>query len=483
MFVRRRWAVVLLLLFPGVGRSEETVGPRDSEEVDAAVVREQERDVLLESSAEDGEAQPEEEASPPARSDSTPPWTNLLRMEATTLTLLPRSGAGGDEGFVQLEPMVAVERGESFRVNLGAPVRLRMWGGGERAGFVRKEDWDTLSDWGQVVRVLTVGGDAPNSLWVGMMEGYSLLSGHLVRRYSNRVNPDYHPAGVVVTGTLGPVYTEAFVSDLLGARLAGAEVALDMQHVLFGRPPVPGRYTLALSAAHDWGMAGGTSKPRTLAHLDGTAVVLRRRSKGQGLEAHLLGGWGGRPGQGGAWGAVVGVGVEAVSPTVDLRARLEGRLQRGGFRQGAFGPDYELARLQVVGPSSVPLADAPFPEGYSAYGEVILSGDAVRLSGMRQRHLRLSMGMEAFSWGRVDVDGRLEAQLFHRNLTVAVGGLATGMGKPGARYLVSGEARWRFLKGNLYALGQGGTLLFPTPEGTLRPGAFAGVGLGVDNVR
>ncbi|RUO88550.1 hypothetical protein D7Y11_34955 [Corallococcus sp. AB018] len=28
-----------------------------------------------------------------------------------------------------------------------------------------------------------------------------------------------------------------------------------------------------------------------------------------------------------------------------------------------------------------------------------------------------------------------------------------------------------------------GTLLFPTREGTLRPGAFASVGLGVDNAR
>ncbi|QAT88703.1 hypothetical protein EJ065_7178 [Corallococcus coralloides] len=58
-----------------------------------------------------------------------------------------------------------------------------------------------------------------------------------------------------------------------------------------------------------------------------------------------------------------------------------------------------------------------------------------------------------------------------------------GLGAPDARYLVSGEARWRFLGGKLYALGQAGTLLFPTAEGSLRPGAFAAVGMGVDNVR
>ncbi|RKH79751.1 hypothetical protein D7Y21_33270, partial [Corallococcus sp. AB045] len=175
--------------------------------------------------------------------------------------------------------------------------------------------------------------------------------------------------------------------------------------------------------------------------------------------------------------------VESVSSTLDLRARLEGRLQRGGFRQGSFGPDYELARFQVAGPSALPQADAPFPDGASAHGEVILSWDAAGLGALGKRHFRLTVGAEFFNWGRVDVDGRLEAQVFHRNLTVAAGGVAMGMGQPGARYLASSEARWRILNGALYAVGQGGTLLFRTPEGTLRPGAFAAVGLGVDHVR
>lgn len=64
-----------------------------------------------------------------------------------------------------------------------------------------------------------------------------------------------------------------------------------------------------------------------------------------------------------------------------------------------------------------------------------------------------------------------------------VKGLAVGMGQPGSRYLLSGEARWRFTGGKRHAMGQGGTLLFPPSDGALRSGAFMSLGLGVDHAR
>jgi len=299
-----------------------------------------------------------------------------------------------------------------------------------------------------------------------------------VRRYSSRTHPDYHPAGVILTGTLGPLYTHAFASDVLGARLMGAELSLDMQHVLFGKPREPGCYTLALSAVHDWGRAGGRAPSMTLAHLDAMALLLVHPT----YEAFVSAGWGGRPGEGGAWGAVVGVGLDVLTSTLDMRLRLEARRQHGGFRQGAFGPDYELARFQAAGGEGRPLAEASFPEGHSLYAEAQVGWDAVSYGGL-QKHLSLSLGAEAFTWGRFDVDGRVAVQLFRRNLDLAVKGLGIGMGQPGARYLGAAEVRWRFLGGKLYALGTAGTLLFPEAAGTLRPGAFASVCLGVDPAR
>jgi len=416
---------------------------------------------------------------PPLPASSTGGWRYLTRLEATGLALLSSGGVGGAESYAQLTPMLVVDGGEALGLNLGAPVRLRLAGGVVGAGLVRREDWDSLSDWGQLVHALKLGSDtSPVGLWVGALEGYSLLSGHLVRRYSNRANPDYHPAGASLTGTLGPLYVEAFASDVLGARLMGAQAEVDLQHLFTGPPRQRGRYTLGLSAVQDWGRAGGASPPVTLAHVDGTAVVVVR----PGFELHVLGGWGGRPGVGGAWGAVVGVGADALSPTLDMKLRLEVRRQQGGFRQGYFGPDYELGRLSAVGSPALAQAQAPFPEGFSTYAEAVVAWDGVRLGGLLQRHLYLSLGAEVFGWGRVDVDGRLAAQLAHRNLEVAVSGLALGLGQPGARHLYSGQVRWRFGH-KLYALAEGGTLLFPEADGALRPGAFASLGLGVDNAR
>ncbi|RKH37748.1 hypothetical protein D7Y23_38920 [Corallococcus sp. AB050B] len=58
------------------------------------------------------------------------------------------------------------------------------------------------------------------------------------------------------------------------------------------------------------------------------------------------------------------------------------------------------------------------------------------------------------------------------------------LGDPTAiHYPGPSQLRWRLLGGKLYAMGTAGTLMFPEGVGTLRPGAFASLGLGVDNAR
>jgi hypothetical protein len=160
-----------------------------------------------------------------------------------------------------------------------------------------------------------------------------------------------------------------------------------------------------------------------------------------------------------------------------------------------------LTRLEATGLALLPSGGVGAVEGYAQLTPMLVvdGGEALGLNLGAPVRLRLAGGevgsglvrredwddlsdWEVFGWGRLDVDGRLAAQLANRDLEVALSGLALGLGQPGARHLYSGQVRWRFGH-KLYGLAEGGTVLFPKPDGTLRPGAFASLGLGVDNAR
>ncbi|HZI14864.1 MAG TPA: hypothetical protein VE153_31130, partial [Myxococcus sp.] len=282
------------------------------------------------------------------------------------------------------------------------------------------------------------------------------------------LHPDYHPAGAFLVASTGPLQAELFTSDVLAARLVGAEV---------GVSALAGRAGLSLSVAHDFGASEARSPPVTLVHTDASVALLMRK----GLEVHVLGGAGVRPQAPGlAWGALAGLAVETLSDTLELGGRLEARVRRGGFQQGFFGPDYELSRLQAPG-AVAPVAQTPFPEGYSFFGELVVGWDGLHLDHA-QRRLQLSVAAEVSGSGRVDADARVTGWLARRRVGVALAALAVGVGQPGARGALSGEVRW-YLGRRLYALAQGGTRFFPTGGAIWRTGAFLAMGLGAEYAR
>jgi len=390
------------------------------------------------------------------------------------LALWTGMDAGLAEGYVQVEPTFILDGGEPLRLSLGAPLRLRLPSGpaGAHGSLVRMKDWDSLSDFGQLVRSLSLGTPASAvTLRAGALEDYSLLSGHLVNRYSNRSAPDAHPAGAFLTGSLGPLHAEVFASDVLAPRLLGGEVALDVAYLLGQAPEPTWRHALALSAVHDFGRATEAPSPPALAHAD-LDIGLVFHDDWQLFALAGVGTSVGGPGQGMPWGAVAGLGLETLSDIWQVHARLEARTQRGGFRQGFFGPDYEVARF---------LARPVFPDGASAFAELSLAHDSIHLDHAR-RELHLLLALEAFSWGRTDAQVRVAAWLDVRRLHVSLSALAVGVGQADARYTFSGELHYRFSQ-HLYVLAQGGTLLFPSTDFHVRPGAFVSLGLGADYAR
>jgi hypothetical protein len=401
-------------------------------------------------------------------------------LEAGAL-LFPSGTPGGKlDGFAYAMPQLGVDGGEDFEFVLGAPLRFRLLDeeplqqAGDHGAYLRREDWDERSDFGQVVRRLRIGHEEGRfTLRVGPFIEESLGYGHLVSRYTNVLNPDYHPAGGTFTLRQGPVLAEVLASDVLAARLFAGEVRLDIGRLASQDEKNFDRYHAIASVAHDFGEAGGLTPAMTAVQVGGSAALY----KGEKLQLFALASGGARVDVSPLdVGALAGLAIRGQPKgSVDVSGRLEGRYQGGNFRFGLFGPAYELTRFSSTGLSEVPLADERLERHLSGFGEVrVAMGDG----GEDGLELVGSASGEYFAFGRVDADLALRLQLPGGK----VGGIArvvlTGLlDRP--RYSASLAGTLRLLPA-LYVWAGGGTVHFPQPDGHLVRGITAGAGVGTD---
>jgi hypothetical protein len=158
-----------------------------------------------------------------------------------------------------------------------------------------------------------------------------------------------------------------------------------------------------------------------------------------------------------------------------LGSKLELRTQAGTFRQGMFGPGYELSRFSARGLAGPALADELLPDGFSGYLELSLASGSLDGPGAR---VVFSGAAEHFWFGRTDLDAALSVRMFGGNATGTARVVASAIGQA-PRYLVSLEARFRFAAA-FYGLASAGTLYFPQPDRTLVAGWNGGLGFGMD---
>ncbi|MCP3099836.1 hypothetical protein LZ198_13255 [Myxococcus sp. K15C18031901] len=401
------------------------------------------------------------------------------QLEAGALSLPSGTPGGGQDLFVRVYPSLGVTKGDTFVLRLGANLRLRMVDeepkqtDGDYGAHLRREDWDELSDAGQVVRMLRIGQEGrPFYLRVEPFVDESLGRGYLVGRYSNVLSPDYHPAGGSLTVTKGPVRVEVLASDVLGARIFAGELMLDLGRAGSDDAAKFDRYLLRVSAAHDAGKAGGETPNLTLASVGGDIALY----KGERLRvwALLAGGARFASEHSVAGGALLGVALEGqTASNTQLSVTLQGRKQGGRFRFGMFGPDYELGRFSGTGLSEQPLAEEVLEDGFAGYLEASIakgSADSLLLLG--------SLAAQYHGFGRTDLDVSAGFELPGGRTRVLARAVLTALGdRP--RYSLGTELRQRLMN-YLYAWGSAGTVHFPQADGHLVRGVTAGAGVGVD---
>ncbi len=441
----------------------------------------------------EGEVAPAPAPAPPAPAPEAPPAAAPAPARATgthfrgaleaVAESFPSGTPGGSQDvFVLATPLLGFDGGDDFGFELGAPLRLRIFDdppeqkSSDYYQLIRRQDWDESSDFGQILRELRIGPeDGAVAVRGGPQLEYTLGHGHLVNRLSNRDNPDYHPCGVHAHLVFGPSRTDFIATDFLASRLFAAETSVDMGRVMSTDSAQYDRYHLAVSFAHDNGASGLGSPPMTLLHIDFDLALHKSEAARvfayTGLGSNIFV----QASEASDLGAVLGLSAEGAPGGVDLGGKLEGRKQNGKFRQGMFGPDYELARYSAVGLDGGPLADERLPDAVSAYAEFHLASGAVEGTGPR---IVLSGAAEYYSWRRLDTDGSLAVRLADGKLVATGRFVINGVGQR-PRYLATGELRYRFASA-LYALATAGSVYFPQPDKTLVRGVYGGAGLGID---
>lgn len=417
-------------------------------------------------------------------SEASGPQVKIRGAAEAEVLLLPSGFAeNGVDLFATVRPVAGFSVSDVFAIELGPTLRLRLIDtppdnrSTDFGGVLRRPDWDEASDFGQILQSLRIGSDSsPFYVRAGPATKKTLGLGHLISRYSNQTNIDYHPSAGEAVLSVGPIRAEFFASDILGARIFAGDLAWDLGRTFSPNPDVRDRFILALELAHDFGLVGLPFRPDpaqariallpvTLLQLDASAVLVRTKS----IRVMALGGFGSRANDQADLGFVGGGAMDATVGDIGFSLKLEIRKQSGGYRQGLFGPTYELSRFADVGFHGTPLAEVQLPNDWSAQGELRFAVGTL---------VTFDFAAEHFFFGRTDFDSSLEVVLLKSWLVGQAHFSLVGLGVTPRTSITAGlRAR---LFASFYLLGSAGTVFFPQPEGGLLRSVFASAGVGVD---
>lgn len=394
-------------------------------------------------------------------------------IEAGVLAFPAGPGVDAFDVMIPIQPILALEYGEVFSLELGAPLRIRLYDTPplqrpqDVGRFIRGEDWDERSDFGQIVRQLQVGdGHTRFEAQAGALLSTSVGRRHLFNRYSNQEFQDYHPAGVRLVARPGAFEVTAIATDALALRIFALDVSVELGSLIAPDSWADGRFAVSAFLGHDQGDVKNASPSLTVFGADTEIIAV----KGEFGRLGALAGFGIRADGPGGAGGLFGVSFEADFGPAGVEGRFEIRSSALGFRHAVFGPGYELSRLSDVGFHQAPLASVALSPGLGGYGELKL------------RVLEAAtwlFGLEVLPGARVDLNSELVWGSLSTGWVGVLRYVAAGLGQPTPRHHLTLETRARVLP-SLYVFAVAGTAFISDGAGGLGRGVMLGGGLGVD---
>jgi len=138
---------------------------------------------------------------------SSPAFGQMTTEQAKTLadtqkSALPPSTFGGELGFSQIDEDFFFNLNlrlnmdwEMFGFGIQTPVRMRVWDREPKTddygGFIRREDWDQVSDFFKIIRYVYVGQWDKKSLFyvrLGELNNTTVAHGTIMHRYYNTLD-------------------------------------------------------------------------------------------------------------------------------------------------------------------------------------------------------------------------------------------------------------------------------------------------------
>ena len=184
---------------------------------------------------------------------ASPAFAQLTTEQAKTLadtqkSNLPPSTFGGELGFSQIDEDFFINLNlrlnmdwESFGFGIQTPVRMRVWDRDPKTddylGFIRREDWDQISDFFRIIRYVYVGRwDKRGPFYVRLGELANTTVGHgtIMHRYYNTLDANRWHLGLNAALNVWAIGAEVLLNDVTDPWVIGSRVYVRPLQMILG---------------------------------------------------------------------------------------------------------------------------------------------------------------------------------------------------------------------------------------------------------